>query len=619
MKLVYCWIENYLGFNNQGFNFGSEYVYKHEWNQKNKELVITREINDKYIPDYFKFHGKGFENVTAIVGENGVGKSQLIRKLTHLLTENKIYRNNKYVLLFQCSELKIQTVYYASSDEISLTVKNESKEDLKLEKFDLKNSKTIFYSPIYDFNENYNKEDLIDVSSNNIMEDDQKGQKSSDFLKNHRLKEIQRILNFIGKIDKDKVEYFEKILKLPEFVEISFDKGIKNLQFDDLLTPQFVLDFSNRFKELFDIELSDFNDSLESQRQKAVNSFLYVVINSTLYYLENLSNHNLNGKLNAFEPEYGIVSGETFKEYVINNLGIFSKFYGENGNIFELKIDLLNDIIKQIENQSDNKIVSEKKILVDFKIAKDIAVKYQSQNYGYLDFNFYDISSGEKAFLNLYSRLFEAQRQITGTPKNVFLLIDEGEHGFHVKWQQEYLVNLIHASNLIFKRYLTAKSKIQLIFATHSPITISDLPNSNIIYLKKEEVKTKVSKETFPTFAANIHDILKHEFFMDSGFIGSYIKFKIDDCIEVLRMKIDPSHNSHETGSSSSERNKRLTDLYPIHSINQIIKNIDEPILKIKLNELYFLATEGSAEKGRLKAQQEIIDKRLKELKDDKN
>ncbi len=232
-----------------------------------------------------------------------------------------------------------------------------------------------------------------------------------------------------------------------------------------------------------------------------------------------------------------------------------------------------------------------------------------------MDFNFYDISSGEKAFLNLYSRLFHAKEQITGSHKNLFIIIDEGEHGFHVKWQQEYLQNLIYACNLIFNSGFTADSDIQLIFTTHSPITISDLPNSNIIYLiKNKDNKTIASKKSVPTFAANIHDILKHDFFMDNGFMGTYVKRKINDIIEVLRMEIDPKHNAYITDSSSVALNANLKKIYPLPTIQQIIKNIDEPIMKIKLTEMYYKATGGSVEKGRLIAQQEIINKRLKEL-----
>ncbi len=79
MKLVYCWIEDYLTIKDQGFNFGSEYIYDHKWNKKT--LEISRNKNENYIPDYFKIGGQGFENVTAIVGENGEGKSMFLRKL----------------------------------------------------------------------------------------------------------------------------------------------------------------------------------------------------------------------------------------------------------------------------------------------------------------------------------------------------------------------------------------------------------------------------------------------------------------------------------------------------------------------------------------------------------
>ena len=148
MKLVYCWINNYLGIENQGFNFGSEYTYKHTL--VDKVLSFERSKNENYIPDYFKTDGKGFENVTAIVGENGVGKSRLLKEiLIHI--EKKSGYNGVSLLIYE-------------KDSKSIFISNKSTYTIKIFDSNLKNElkfgileseyfphKIVYYNPAFDF------------------------------------------------------------------------------------------------------------------------------------------------------------------------------------------------------------------------------------------------------------------------------------------------------------------------------------------------------------------------------------------------------------------------------------------------------------------------------------
>jgi hypothetical protein len=109
---------------------------------------------------------------------------------------------------------------------------------------------------------------------------------------------------------------------------------------------------------------------------------------------------------------------------------------------------------------------------------------------------------------------------------------------------------------------------------------------------------------------------------MDNSFMGSYVKQKIDDIIEVLKMKLTKDYNAYNINDATSlPRNLDLIKRYPDDKIQQIIKNIDEPILKIKLNEMYLKAIGGSSESERLEAQIEILKNRIEEIKEgnDKN
>lgn len=113
--------------------------------------------------------------------------------------------------------------------------------------------------------------------------------------------------------------------------------------------------------------------------------------------------------------------------------------------------------------------------------------------------------------------------------------------------------------------------RLQIIFTTHDPLTLSDMPNSNIVYLKKVNGRTVVLDELAKpkkSFAANITDLLADSFFIDNGLMGEFAKEKISSIINWL---------------NDDNRNPAVKEFY-----KQVIEIIDEPLLKYKLKEMYF-------------------------------
>ncbi len=229
------------------------------------------------------------------------------------MTQNSLYRHNHFVLLFEEESI----LKYESSGKLKIVGLEKIIKNHKLEERDLKASKTIFYSPIYDFNENHNHGELINVSSDFLLENDQKGQNTSDPLRNHRLNEIERILNCIRHIDNGKDKYFDKKVKLPDFVEVSFEKELNRIELDDLLTPSYLIDFYNQSKEKYNTELSLFDPaSLTGKKKIAVNSLLYRVINLTISYINKISTYNIKSKEEGFDPDYEIVAKDNFLDFL---------------------------------------------------------------------------------------------------------------------------------------------------------------------------------------------------------------------------------------------------------------------------------------------------------------
>ena len=159
-------------------------------------------------------------------------------------------------------------------------------------------------------------------------------------------------------------------------------------------------------------------------------------------------------------------------------------------------------------------------------------------------------SNGEKVFFNYCLSL-----------GNKILLIDEIDLYLHLK----ILKNIIN----IFIDFASAFN-IHIIFTTHSPFIISDLPKENIIFLNKDEngkcIVVDGLNEKKETFGANIHTLLSDSFFMEDGLIGEFAKSKIDEVIKYLNNEDSKIKNDGEA--------------------QRIINIIGEPIIKKELQRM---------------------------------
>jgi hypothetical protein len=154
-----------------------------------------------------------------------------------------------------------------------------------------------------------------------------------------------------------------------------------------------------------------------------------------------------------------------------------------------------------------------------------------------------------------------------------------------------------------------------IIFTTHSPFILSDLPKENVIFLEK-------GKQVYPfedrkqTFGANIHTLLSHGFFMKDGLMGEFAKEKIQSIInyheELLKKELTKNENKKQRDKEKAIYEKEhKSEFWKIQSIigddylKQVIKNHLIEIEKIVLGN-----DEAKEEEiKRLKAQIELLEK----------
>ena len=250
---------------------------------------------------------------------------------------------------------------------------------------------------------------------------------------------------------------------------------------------------------------------------------------------------------------------------------------------FEIEIDKMGEFFENIyKNQDGLSFASKYLVLCDD---------------GFRGLESLKMSSGERALLNIFSRielcdyLSRIQKNDFKLNDNIMLLLDELDLYLHPEWQRNMITKIIDELKEIYPN-----KNIQIIFSTHSPLMLSDVPQSNILWLKPDEKKVNLDNQTF---GANIYDLYKNDFFLNS-FIGEFAKSEIDKLIkeiyvlykEVLEYKIEKlngnsdkceqiklkmllTDNINEKIADMKRRVSIIGDKIILHKLNQMIEEIE--------------------------------------------
>jgi energy-coupling factor transporter ATP-binding protein EcfA2 len=179
--------------------------------------------------------------------------------------------------------------------------------------------------------------------------------------------------------------------------------------------------------------------------------------------------------------------------------------------------------------------------------------------------------------------------------RHINIIFDEIELYYHPDLQRVFIFELIESIKRIQLKNII---DINCIFVTHSPFILSDIPHHNILFLDNNGTPTV--DLNVKTFGANIHDLLKHSFFLENGSMGEFAKTKINDTINWLHYKkLENEVFELKGGTTEKEiavfqnKEKELVELkkevkeFDKQKHRILIEIIDEPILKRKLSELF--------------------------------
>lgn len=138
-------------------------------------------------------------------------------------------------------------------------------------------------------------------------------------------------------------------------------------------------------------------------------------------------------------------------------------------------------------------------------------------------------SSGEKQKLFSLSAIVYHLQNLNSVANerlkyhSINVILEEIELYFHPEWQRTFCYELM---KMIRDADLSHIDSINILFVTHSPYILSDIPKSNVLFLKEGLPENSMQENTF---GANINSLLKNGFFMPSLPIGEFAHKKIND------------------------------------------------------------------------------------------
>jgi len=606
MRLIYIYIHKYRNIEEQGFNLSSDYKIDFRFIKKKNQfynIQLNIEKIQNVLPHLFN---ENIIDIKGIVGENGAGKSNLLEYLVtecHNKTFSFVEEEYRDILIYEneINDLKIISGHswdlskeeiifdnYSGNFNLSQINTNISWGDIK----DFSTTKFIYYSNIFDNKISNEYNGLVNISTNYLLKKDVEKRtntkvQDSEIL-SHRILERRRQLNFILNF-KDDVPF-----NLPTYVQIFINENI----YKELDNVKKKLDEGTEFDEnSYSFKINHWfrvisQEKKDSQKVNTKDEFLRNI--QTAYFTYFITNDLLpsNG-LSNYISNFDEISKLIF-DYLINtlfqdinsfNLADFIKYVYSveddveinldgkkhtkdsmdlNNSLFSAKVVQFQYFMNELNKCFKSKIESIfSKNSCSIKMSgklNAIIEKYDStvQITDYLNFNFSEMSSGELGFLTLFSRFyslisekFQVDDKLNKSNTKIIILIDEGDLYFHPKWQTKFIFYINDLLPKIFKG-----NSIQIILTSHSQFIASDLPSSNLIFLKKDvkSGKCKVVEGLDKTFAANIHDLLSDTFFLEGAHIGEFAK-------NIIYKVIDQIENKENNNSFSNDEIKAIINI----------------------------------------------------------
>lgn len=547
------------------------------------DLEITIRYNQEYIPDFF---GKNISSIAAIVGPNGVGKTTLLNYVKTLFIKEKsdLRQREHDIILFKQGESIL--IYLNEKYRGRFEVLNETgfsydfayyKDYPKVYNI-IKSVTSVFYANSLDIEQRDTETtNFYNVSSSFLMNFPGKinswkrGKlKSQTALKRYKYTEFKRQVEFL---DGTNWTEYQIPFKSQTYIEIDInevldkdytrlERILKRLPFSE---NEKISSRSQILSQLYKSATGWKSESYKKQRFEAIacENILYDLLSQLFSsYEEIIGGQNLGSGFFSFLTNrlQRIIEVERIELWQIasnlNNLYTAPEI-GEYFIGSEFKESGYFKIISNVEHATvflerlinEIEFIDERYVLLgeDSTFSKIVDDFFATPSLDFINLKWPRMSAGEESMLSFYARL-NAIVNYTSS-EDLLLLIDEGDLYYHPEWQRKYIYYLLN--------YLaTVKKNIQIIYTTHSPFLVSDLPKESLIILGKKDD----NHDDYETFGANLYTLFSKAFFLEESSTSEFARQKIKT--EIL------------------DKFESMTDRTSKKSVFDLINKVGEPVLK---------------------------------------
>jgi predicted ATPase len=556
--------------------------------RKDKDKEVIKYSSDKDCSLYHLDSGLNI-SISAIVGKNGSGKSTLFELIFRVIynisfklkfIQTPLHIDNKEIKLDILKDINVELyiksngiykiqvnrgdikLFRFKEDKGSYYLINHYSQEINLEflrefcysiainysAYSL-NSKQIgdWISALFHKNDSYQtpiviepyrKFGNIDINTQNGLV---KARMLSNIVEKEFLTEDRSINNSFRRITE---ESQEKKFSEVHYIELSKrDRKFKTFPNTDTLVFKCIVEELNSKleKDFFNIENLIKDESIK----------LYI-LHKLLTISERYPNYSVFDLRNSddIQPYVRVVlEDRSHVTYKVRQAIFYSLL--DLGKIYKTseKIDI-NQIADEIEDIKE-KYLALKIATIDLLPPPIFKVEIILENEKNEEYSIEKLSSGEKQLMysinsilyhlkNLESVFLSNSKLVKYSKVNI--LLDEVELYFHPEMQRQYLSYLLAGLNRLKLNHILA---INICIITHSPYLLSDIPETNILFLDNNG---EINKNKPKTFGANIHDLLINGFFMNNS-KGSLVLDKIKKIIlfheKISNEGIDKYHEEY--------------------------------------------------------------------------
>lgn len=616
MTIEYLWIEKFICFEKQGFNFGGENLFTIDISKFSANTItISSKKNPAYIKGFYNIPSADqkayITNVTALVGENGSGKTTLFDFFKGYFPDGEGEIDTNCLFINRNSD-GTYTLYVYNEHDVIIEDNSGLKLEIILTKFDSSSRTTIigtkpfrdvnivFFSNIFDQRieseviglNNISTNYLVSSEKNRLSENKTHQAKYLTDIQAYHNSEVEKQLRFVTFYhQKDNLSILPFALPDKLILDWANGRAINDLV-DEIVSKYKDLGYQN--SDVFTSLLESLRSNLDLRKQfnkynsknnLLIISFLSYLIIHTIYCI---LHYGINNSKPMFENP-SVKLGLQLTTYaslrrIMTSLGfMFPAFSSEFGNLQKL----LNHLITAFKANNieywkmtdrfvyiiNSKTISKLTNFLDLYFGS-IVIE------GALHLKWIGLSSGQIALFNMYSRLHSlvdpssAQRI---NHKNVLLLLDEPDVYLHPEWQRRFIESIIkfiaidYASDSRNSDSMNQR-RIQIVFSTNNPLTLSDILPTNVVKFcrhsngRDSDIIDCFQGGGISTFGANLYNLLNDAFFFDNEYIGSFAKLKIEEIIKII----------HEIENSIGQK----IDNSMMNDVHTLISAIGEPIIK---------------------------------------